>query len=68
MSEVTETSVGKAPEYIAYQVRNRPGKAGIFTRIGAVWKHKDGKGFNVELNAMPLDGMIVIRIASEMQV
>jgi hypothetical protein len=28
----------------------------IWTRIGAAWGHKDGKGFNVQLDMLPLPG------------
>jgi len=52
---------GNAPTYIAYQVRDREGEKGFFTRIGAAWIHKDGKGFNIQLEAVPLDGKVVLR-------
>ena len=35
-------------------------KARSWTRIGVAFPHKDGTGFNVELNALPLDGRIVL--------
>lgn len=55
----------KAPSHIAYQVRDREGKKGIWTRVGSVWPHADGKGFNIQLDAVPLDGRITLRIATE---
>ncbi|AWO92415.1 hypothetical protein [Bradyrhizobium diazoefficiens] len=33
----------------------------FWTRIGAAWPHKDGKGFNIQLNSLPLNGRLVIR-------
>jgi len=30
--------------------------------IGSVWTHRDGKGFDVSLEALPTDGRIVIRL------
>ena len=33
----------------------------FWTRIGAAWPHKDGKGFNVVLDAFPVNGKLVIR-------
>jgi hypothetical protein len=30
-------------------------------RLGTAFAHKDGKGFNVELKAMPVSGKLVIR-------
>jgi len=60
----TQESSSKAPTYIAYQVRNGTGK-GFFTRIGVAWANKDGKGFNIQLECVPLDGRITLRIATE---
>lgn len=65
MSESTNNTATKAPSHIAYQVRDREGKKGFFTRIGAAWPHGDGQGFNIQLEAVPLDGRITLRIAAE---
>ena len=60
------TAGSKTPSHIAYHVRDREGGKGFFTPIGAAWQHKDGKGFNVQLDGLaPLDGRISLRIASE---
>jgi hypothetical protein len=59
-----ETSKSKPTHYV-YQVRDREGQKGIWTRIGAAWAQKDGKGFNVQLDAVPLDGRITLRVPSE---
>lgn len=37
------------------------GDNAFWTKIGAAWEHKDGKGFNILLTAMPLNGRLVIR-------
>ncbi len=55
----------KSPTYVAYQVRDREGGKGFWTRIGAAWAHQDGKGFNIQIEAVPLDGRITLRVASE---
>lgn len=60
----TQTTSGKAPTHIAYQVREGSQK-GYWTRIGAAWAHKDDKGFNIQLECIPLDGKITLRVASE---
>lgn len=59
-----QTTKGTAPTHIAYQIREG-GKQGYWTRIGAAWAHKDGKGFSIQLDCIPLDGRISLRIASE---
>jgi hypothetical protein len=52
------------PTYILYHGRNTgKDKAGkkIWTRIGAVWPNKTGKGFNLTWDYLPLgDGLTVM--------
>ena len=50
------------PNARVYTVRRSSGKGKDFwTRIGSAWLHKDGKGFNLQLEALPLDGRLVLR-------
>lgn len=66
MSNNTEnTTAGKAPSHVAYHVRDREGKKSFWTRIGSAWAHQDGKGFNLQLEVVPLDGRVVLRVATE---
>lgn len=69
MTDTTETSgstASKQPTHVAYHVRDgRNGGKGFWTKIGAAWMHKDGKGFNLELDAFPLDGRITLRVPSD---
>jgi hypothetical protein len=37
----------------------------FWTRVGSAWPHKDGKGFNVVLSALPANGRLVLREFSE---
>jgi hypothetical protein len=53
------------PSHLAYYVRDREGQKSIWTRIGAAWAHGDGKGFNVQLESVPLDGSVCLRILAE---
>lgn len=56
----------KAPSHIVYHVRDgREGDKGFWTRVGAAWPHTDGKGLNVQLDAVPLDGRITLRVPSD---
>ncbi len=61
----TSTSESRSPSHIAYQVKDREGGKGFFTRIGVAWKHKDGNGFNIQIECVPLDGRITLRVATE---
>ena len=49
----------------AYHVRDGKGDKGFFTRVGAAWQHKDGKGFNIAIEPAPLDGRITLRVRTE---
>ena len=50
----------KAPTHIAWHVREA-GEQSHWDRLGAAWMHSDGEGMSVRLNALPVDGQIVIR-------
>jgi hypothetical protein len=66
MSDNTENKpAGKSPSHVAYHVRERDGQKSFWTRIGVAWAHADNKGFNVQLEVVPLDGRISLRVASE---
>ncbi len=62
-----QIAILSAPTHIAYQVRETPGKKSYWTRIGAAWAHKDGKGFSLQLNSMPTDGCVTLRVPSAKQ-
>ena len=37
------------------------GDNAFWTKVGAAWQHQDGKGFNITLSALPLNGRLVVR-------
>ena len=55
----------RQPTHRAYSVIKREGQDDFWLNLGLVFPHKDGKGFNVILQAFPLDGKIVLREPSE---
>jgi hypothetical protein len=56
----TETTHSR-PTHRVYAVKKNGDKS-FWTDIGAAWSHQDGKGFNVKLDFIPLNGAeIVIR-------
>ena len=61
----TQIATAKSPSHIAYHVRNGNSDKGYWTRIGAAWAHADGNGFNIQIETLPLDGRITLRVASE---
>jgi hypothetical protein len=54
----TETT--NSPAFMLYRVEGN-GSEARWTRIGAAWPNKDGKGFNILCDAVPLQGRIVMR-------
>ncbi len=44
----------QSPTFNAYVVTRREGKEDWWMQIGAVFAHKDGDGFNVILQALPI--------------
>jgi hypothetical protein len=54
------------PTHTAYQVREgKNGGKGFWTRIGSAWQHLDAKGYNIQLDVVPLDGRITLRVIEE---
>jgi hypothetical protein len=54
----------KKPTHVAYNVRDyKKGDTqdSDWTRVGAAWEHKDGEGFDIHLESLPLSGRIVLR-------
>jgi hypothetical protein len=52
------------PTYRIYSVTKGTEDKAVWTEIGAAWGHKDGKGFNLQFNALPLEGAgLVLRTA-----
>ena len=49
------------PTHRAYSVIKRDGQDDYWLNLGLAFAHKDGGGFNIILQALPLDGKIVCR-------
>ena len=52
------------PSHKAYTVEDRGEREdndAFWTRIGSAWPHKDGKGLNIVLSALPVNGRVVLR-------
>jgi len=53
------------PTHRVYTVIRREGQDDYWLNIGLAFGHKDGNGFNIVLQALPLDGKIVCREIAE---
>ncbi|RTL70311.1 MAG: hypothetical protein EKK41_12770 [Hyphomicrobiales bacterium] len=57
------TTASNKPTHRAYAISKRGDKS-HWQDIGAAWTHKDGKGFNLKLDYLPLNGAeLALRIA-----
>jgi len=50
------------PAYTAFTVVKREGQDDFWVAIGAAFQHQDGDGYNVVLQALPIDGRVVLRL------
>lgn len=51
----------RKPTHRAYSVIKRDGQDDFWLNLGLMFKHEDNGGFNLMLQAFPLDGKIVCR-------
>lgn len=49
------------PAFRAFTVVKREGADDFWLPIGAAFPHQDGEGFNLVLQALPIDGRVVLR-------
>jgi hypothetical protein len=54
-----------APAYRAYTVIKREGKEDYWLNLGVAFRHEDGEGFNILLQALPIDAKLVLRTYKE---
>jgi len=60
-----DTKTDTRPTHRVYAV-NGKGKKKFWQPIGALWAHSDGKGFNLALDYLPLNGaQTVVRAIEE---
>jgi hypothetical protein len=62
---MSENEKPKGPSHIAYQVRDGAEGTSHFNRIGSAFAHKDGQGFNLLLDSVPVDGRVTLRTAKD---
>jgi len=60
MATQHSTSISKRPTHRIFSV-NGEGENASWTEIGAAWPNKDGLGFSISCNALPLGGRMVMR-------
>lgn len=64
MSKKNTASAAEPTRLEAFTVREyevNGEKKSDWTKIGVAWPHQDGKGFRLQLQALPVDGIVVLR-------
>ena len=57
---------GRKPYMLGYTVRPiGDGKKSAWSKIAVAWAHKDGEGYNIQMDALPVDGRLVLRSVPE---
>ena len=59
-------SMPNTPTYLLYHGKDKTGKK-IWTRIGAVWPSKNGKGFNITWEYVPLGDGVTVMLPHDQQ-
>ena len=63
---IKSSSAAHLHVYTVREFENAAGeKAKSWTRVGVAFPHKDKPGFNLELQALPLDGRLVALLPRE---
>jgi hypothetical protein len=57
---MTSNTKPNAPTHRLFVVRGRP-TAARWLEIGVAWENRDGEGFSLSLDALPVGGHIVMR-------
>lgn len=56
------------PYLLGYTVReSAAGEKSYWSKIAIAWAHKDGNGYNVQMDALPVDGKLVLRTVTDDQ-
>lgn len=59
---MSETQTNDMPAFNAFVIVDRGKRQDPFwLKVGAAFQHKDGKGLNIVLQALPPDGRLVLR-------
>ncbi|MEW8372664.1 MAG: hypothetical protein AB2722_02045 [Candidatus Thiodiazotropha sp.] len=56
-----DNTYSKKPDFVAYTVQQSRDGKGYWNRIGAAWEHRDGKGMEIDLSSLPVDGRLTLR-------
>lgn len=59
-TSTSNTTEPKTPAFQAWHVTSK-GDDNFWTKVGAAWPQRDGKGLSLILSVIPISGQIVLR-------
>ena len=62
---MSDDKTPKRPSHFAYQVSEGQDGKSYFNKVGAAFEHRDGQGYNVTLDSVPVDGRVTLRTPQE---
>lgn len=62
---MTDQSQKNRPSFEAFHVKDGGDDKSYFNRVGVAFAHRDGEGHTIQLDAVPVDGRIVLRTPKE---
>ena len=64
--QTENTSRNLKPYLLGYTVRSADESGRAYcSKVAIAWAHKDGQGYNVQMDALPVDGKLVLRTVSD---
>lgn len=60
-TQINQPPQGRKPTHRLYRVLGE-GDQAVWTPIGAAWPNKDGMGFSISCDAIPLQGRLMMRV------
>ena len=72
MNDEAQKSQGVQPKLKPYLLgctvrSDGSGERSYWSKIAVAWAHKDGNGYNVQMEALPVNGKLVLRTVSDDQ-
>lgn len=62
MKKSTESTARRLDVFVVENYTRDDEEKASWTRVGVAFENKDGKGFNLQLIALPMNGKLVMRV------
>ena len=62
MAKKTQPANDRLDAFLVEEYEVQGEKRSNWSKVGAAWPHQDGKGYRLVLNAVPVNGVVVLRL------